>query len=184
MHDVVFPRKRMRKNFAVETITKRSRAFENFLSQVSAIPDICRCREFLEFFYLRDLQVAQRLTRTGLYREALAMWANAWHLQDKLGASGAGSHVLLNLAGLTVCHQEVGQLPEAQEFCQEAVQRLESQDRHPLLPAFLRAHIHLSWKVGKDKRQSEAKLQKLTDSEVGSQKGPSLKEILIKEALS
>ncbi|XP_069099604.1 sorting nexin-21 isoform X1 [Pleurodeles waltl] len=184
MHDIVFPRKRMRKNFAAETIAKRSRAFESFLSQVSAIPDICRCREFLEFFYLRDLQAAQRLTRTGLYREALAVWTNAWHLQDKLGASSASAHVLLNLAGLTVCHQEVDQLPEAQGFCQEAVQRLESQDRHPLLPAFLRAHIHLSWKVGKDKRQSEAKLQKLTDTELDNQKGPSLKEILIKEALS
>ncbi|XP_069507328.1 sorting nexin-21 isoform X2 [Ambystoma mexicanum] len=184
MQDLVFPRKRLRKNFAAETIAKRSRAFEDFLSHISSIPDICRCSDFLEFFYLRDLQVAQKLTRTGFYQPALAMWTNAWRLQDKLGASGTSQHVLLNLAGLTVCHQELDQLLEAQEFCQQAVQRLESQNTHPLLPAFLRAHIHLSWKVGKDKRQSEARLQQLPDTEAIDQKGPSLKELLTKETLS
>jgi len=182
MAGIAFPRKRLRRNFTAETIAKRSRAFEQFLSHLHSIAEIRRSPEFLEFFFLQDLRAAQRLTCTGMYREALATWANAYRLQDRLGVCGSG-RFLLTLAGLVVCHQELDQLGEAHGCCEQALQLLEAQDSHPLLGPFLQAHIHLAWKVGKDKRQSEARLQGLQEAGVPLQQQPSLKECLIKEPL-
>uniref|UniRef100_A0A8C4VY58 Sorting nexin family member 21 n=2 Tax=Gopherus evgoodei TaxID=1825980 RepID=A0A8C4VY58_9SAUR len=182
MAGVSFPRKRLRRNFTAETIAKRSRAFEQFLSHLHSITKIRRSSDFLEFFFLRDLQAAQRLTCTGLYREALASWSNAYRLQDRLGVCNSG-HFLLTLAGLVVCHQELDELSEAHRSCEQALQLLEAQDSHPLLEPFLQAHVHLSWKVGKDKHQSEARLQGLLGAGVALQQQPTLKEFLIKEAL-
>uniref|UniRef100_A0A8C3R5V2 Sorting nexin family member 21 n=1 Tax=Cyanoderma ruficeps TaxID=181631 RepID=A0A8C3R5V2_9PASS len=183
MASVAFPRKRLRRNFTAETIAKRSRAFEQFLSHLHSIDEIRRSSEFLEFFFLPDLQAAQRLTCTGMYREALATWANAYRLQNRLGVCSSG-RFLLTLAGLAVCHQELDQLNEAHGCCEQALQLLEAQGSHPLLGPFLQAHIHLAWKVGKDKRHSEARLQDLRESGLFlQQQQPSLKECLIKEPL-
>ncbi|XP_035199684.1 sorting nexin-21 isoform X4 [Oxyura jamaicensis] len=175
-------KKRLRRNFTAETIAKRSRAFEQFLSHLHSIAEIRRSPEFLEFFFLQDLRAAQRLTCTGMYREALATWANAYRLQDRLGVCGSG-RFLLTLAGLAVCHQELDELGEAHSCCEQALQLLEAQDSHPLLGPFLQAHVHLAWKVGKDKRQSEARLQGLQEAGLSLQQQPSLKECLIKEPL-
>ncbi|NXF78631.1 SNX21 protein, partial [Sclerurus mexicanus] len=182
MAGVAFPRKRLRRNFTAETIAKRSRAFEQFLSHLHSIDEIRRSPEFLEFFFLPDLRAAQRLTCTGMYREALATWANAYRLQDRLGVCSSG-RFLLTLAGLAVCHQELDQLGEAHGCCEQALQLLEAQGSHPLLGPFLQAHIHLAWKVGKDKRRSEARLQDLREAGLPLQQQPSLKECLIKEPL-
>ncbi|NXS41823.1 SNX21 protein, partial [Balaeniceps rex] len=182
MAGVAFPRKRLRRNFTAETIAKRSRAFEQFLSHLHSIAEIRRSPEFLEFFFLQDLRAAQRLTCTGMYREALATWANAYRLQDRLGVCGS-SHFLLTLAGLAVCHQELDELGEAHGCCEQALQLLEAQGSHPLLGPFLQAHVHLAWKVGKDKRRSEAWLQDLQEAGLPLQQQPTLKECLIKEPL-
>ncbi|NXU93344.1 SNX21 protein, partial [Xiphorhynchus elegans] len=182
MAGVAFPRKRLRRNFTAETIAKRSRAFEQFLSHLHSIDEIRRSPEFLEFFFLPDLRAAQRLTCTGMYREALATWANAYRLQDRLGVCSSG-RFLLTLAGLAVCHQELDQLGEAHGCCEQALQLLEAQGSHPLLGPFLQAHIHLAWKVGKDKRRSEVRLQDLREAGLPLQQQPSLKECLIKEPL-
>ncbi|XP_071616332.1 sorting nexin-21 isoform X1 [Heliangelus exortis] len=182
MAGVAFPRKRLRRNFTAETIAKRSRAFEQFLSHLHSIAEIRRSPEFLEFFFLQDLRAAQRLTCTGMYREALATWANAYRLQDRLGVCGSG-RFLLTLAGLAVCHQELDQLGEAHGCCEQALELLEAQGSHPLLGPFLQAHIHLAWKVGKDKRRSEARLQDLQEAGPPLQQQPTLKECLIKEPL-
>ncbi|NXO00453.1 SNX21 protein, partial [Rhinopomastus cyanomelas] len=182
MTRIAFPRKRLRQNFTAETIAKRSRAFEQFLSHLHSIDEIRCSPEFLEFFFLQDLQAAQRLTCTGMYREALATWANAYRLQDRLGACSS-SHFLLTLAGLVVCHQELDELGEAHGCCEQALQLLEVQGSHPLLGPFLQAHIHLAWKVGKDKRCSEAQLQDLREAGLPLQPQPTLKECLIKEPL-
>ncbi|NWU99355.1 SNX21 protein, partial [Upupa epops] len=182
MARVGFPRKRLRQNFTAETIAKRSRAFEQFLSHLHSIAEIRCSSEFLEFFFLRDLQAAQRLTCTGMYREALSTWANAYRLQHQLGAYSS-SHFLLTLAGLVVCYQELDELGKAHACCEQALQLLELQGSHPLLGPFLQAHIHLAWKVGKDKRQSEAQLQDLREAGPPLQQQLTLKECLIKQPL-
>ncbi|KAM5135265.1 sorting nexin-21 isoform 2-T4 [Mantella aurantiaca] len=183
MTSVSFPRKRLRKNFTAETIAKRSRAFEQFLCHVSSLPLLRHSSQFLGFFYLSDMRKAQQLTCTGLYKLALPLWTNCYQLQEKLCPAWASVHRLTVLAGLVVCCQELDTLADAQTYSDRAVTLLqEAQEQNATFSiAFLQAHIQLSWRVGRDKRASEAALLKLKEAGHGTSNAPTLKEILSKE---
>ncbi|XP_006921928.1 sorting nexin-21 [Pteropus alecto] len=183
MAAISFPRKRLRRNFTAETIARRSRAFEQFLSHLQAVPELRHAPDLQDFFVLPELRHAQSLTCTGLYREALALWANAWQLQAQLGTPSGPDRPLLTLAGLAVCHQELEDPGEARACCERALQLLGDKSPHPLLAPFLEAHVRLSWRLGLDKRQSEAQLQALQEAGLTPTPPPSLKELLIKEVL-
>ncbi|XP_053545359.1 sorting nexin-21 [Bombina bombina] len=183
MRDVSFPRKRLRKNFTAETIAKRSRAFEQFLSHVSSLPALLSCPTFLCFFYLKDIQRAQHLTCNSLYKLALPVWINIWHLQEKLCPATPSTHRFLVLAGLVVCHQEMDELVEAQDCSERAVSLLQEAQDSPFLVPFLLAHIQLSWRVGRDKRDSETTLQKLQADGSNITNSLSLKDILNRETI-
>ncbi|XP_075384807.1 sorting nexin-21 [Tenrec ecaudatus] len=183
MAAISFPRKRLRRNFTAETIARRSRAFEQFLGHLQAVPELRWTRDLQDFFVLPELRRAQGLTCTGLYREALALWDNAWQLQTQLGTPSGPDRPLLTLAGLAVCHQELENPREAQVCCEKALQLLGDKDPHPLLAPFLEAHVRLSWRLGLDKRQTEAQLQALQEAGLTPTPPPSLKELLIKEVL-
>ncbi|XP_043946155.1 sorting nexin-21-like [Protopterus annectens] len=180
MADITFPRKKLHKNFASDTIAGRSRAFEQYLSHLYSVPEIRCSPVFLQFFYLPDLTTGQELLRSGHYKEAMGNWSNAFHLQDKLGGRDL-DHQIVTLAALTVCSQELDRLKEAQEYCERALQLLEKHDQHPFLGPLLQSNIRLCWKITKDKRQSEAWLQQLQDNGLEISNLPSLKELLIKE---
>ncbi|XP_075702321.1 sorting nexin-21 isoform X2 [Rhinoderma darwinii] len=183
MSSVSFPHKRLHKNFTAETIAKRSRAFEQFLCYVSSVPALRQSPAFLGFFYLRDMQKAQNLTCTGLFQLALPLWMNCWRLQEKLCPLGPSTHRLLVLAGLVVCHQEMDSLADAQAFSELAVVLFQgAQEQNvPFLISFLQANIQLSWRVGVDKRRSEAALLRLQEAGHAPHNAPTLKEILIRE---
>ncbi|XP_036389671.1 sorting nexin-21 [Megalops cyprinoides] len=193
MEGVCFPRKKLRRNFAAETIAKRSRAFEQYLTHLYSLPELQRAPTFLEFFYLGDLRVGQVLLRGGRYQEALGSFLNALRLQEKLGCQQQlkqCSHWLYTLLALVACFQELEQLAEAQEHCDRALhhlapsqESLQLQQLHPLLVPLLQANVRLSWKISKDKRQWEALLQEIQDSGVETGNQPSLKEYLVKEVL-
>ncbi|XP_012866440.1 PREDICTED: sorting nexin-21 [Dipodomys ordii] len=183
MAAISFPRKRLRRNFTAETIARRSRAFEQFLGHLQAVPELRHAPDLQDFFVLPELRRAQSLTCTGLYREALALWANAWQLQAQLDTPFGPDRPLLTLAGLAVCHQELENPAEARTFCEKALQLLGDKTPHPFLAPFLEAHIRLSWRLGLDKRQSEAQLQALQEAGLTPTPPPSLKELLIKEVL-
>ncbi|XP_034535307.1 sorting nexin-21-like [Notolabrus celidotus] len=63
MERVCFPRKKLRSNFTAETIAKRSRAFEQYLSHLCSLPALRGALCVRQFFYLSDLQTAQLLIR-------------------------------------------------------------------------------------------------------------------------
>ncbi|XP_028667669.1 sorting nexin-21 isoform X1 [Erpetoichthys calabaricus] len=184
MEGIVFPRKKLRRNFAAETIGKRSRAFEQYLAHLYSIADLRRSPVFLDFFFFRDLVEGQSLLRAGQYEEALRCFVNAMNLQEKLGSWQQGNW-LFTLASIVASFQELEQLEEAQEYCERALRDLSThqEEKHPLLVPLLQANVRLSWKISKDKRHSEAHLQKLRDSGVDVGNQPSLKEYLIKESL-
>ncbi|XP_062396957.1 sorting nexin-21 [Sardina pilchardus] len=145
MEGLCFPRKKLRKNFAAETIAKRSRAFEQYLSHMHSLAGLRRSPVFLEFFYLGDLRAGQMLMRVGRYQDALGALLNALRLQEKLGCqqmlqqhqhlhhhqqhqqqqhqqnSPQGVHWLFNLCALVSCFQDLDQLEEAQEHCDRAL---------------------------------------------------------------
>ncbi|XP_071205185.1 sorting nexin-21-like isoform X2 [Salvelinus alpinus] len=199
MERVCFPRKRLRKNFVAETIAKRSRAFEQYLTHMHSLAELRRSPTFLEFFYLGDLQAGQMLMRVGRYQEALGPLLNGLRLQEKLGCEQQGkqqphhqqgTHWLFTLLALVTCFQELEQLGEAQEHCDRALrdvapspEALQQHLFHPLLIPLLQTNVRLSWKISKDKRRWEVLLQEIQDSgaDVGNQ--PSLKEYLMKENL-
>ena len=106
-----------------------------------------------------------------------------WQLQAKLGIPCGPDRRLLTLAGLAVCHQELEDASEARACCERALQLLEAESPHPLLAPFLEAHVRLSWRLGLDKRHSEAQLQALQEAGLTPTPPPSLKELLIKEVL-
>uniref|UniRef100_A0A4W5K3V3 Sorting nexin family member 21 n=1 Tax=Hucho hucho TaxID=62062 RepID=A0A4W5K3V3_9TELE len=200
MERVCFPRKRLRKNFVAETIAKRSRAFEQYLTHMHSLAELRRSATFLEFFYLGDLQAGQMLMRVDRYQEGLGPLLNGLRLQEKLGCEQQGmqqqphhqqrTHWLFTLLALLTCFQELEQLGEAQEYCDRALRDLAPSPEalqqhlfHPLLIPLLQTNVRLSWKISKDKRRWEVLLQEIQDSgaDVGNQ--PSLKEYLMKENL-
>ncbi|XP_042370586.1 sorting nexin-21 [Plectropomus leopardus] len=63
MERVCFPRKKLRRNFTAETIAKRSRAFEQYLSHLCSLTALRGALCVRQFFYLSDLQTGQLLIR-------------------------------------------------------------------------------------------------------------------------
>ncbi|XP_043984360.1 sorting nexin-21 [Gambusia affinis] len=135
MERVSFPRKKLRRNFTAETIAKRSRAFEQYLSHLCSLPDLRGAPSVRQFFYLNDLQAGQLLIRAEHFQEALGPLLNAKRLQHKLGWASyhddetqapppASSHWFFTLVGLACCFQEVEQLEEALENCDHALRML------------------------------------------------------------
>ncbi|XP_037833095.1 sorting nexin-21 isoform X2 [Kryptolebias marmoratus] len=209
MERVSFPRKKLRRNFTAETIAKRSRAFEQYLSHLCSLAVLRAAPSVREFFYLSDLQAGQLLIRAGRFQEALGPLLNAKRLQQKLGwacnhdnqtqaSPLAYSHWFFTLVGLLYCFQEVEQLEEAWDHCDHALRVLTDVqnkalppppppprlDRpHPLLPLLLPAMIRLSWQTGRDKQQWEELLQRLQDQEAEPDNHPTIREFLVKQNL-
>ncbi|XP_060889213.1 sorting nexin-21 [Labrus mixtus] len=209
MERVCFPRKKLRSNFTAETIAKRSRAFEQYLSHLCSLCGLRGALCVRQFFYQSDLQTAQLLIRVGRHQEALGPLLNAKRLQQKLGWAcyydsqaqappPAPSHWFFTLVGLSCCFQEVDQLEEARDHCDLALRVLvpadaqtESDDKplpltdtpHPLLLPLLQAVVRLSWQTGKDKRQWEGLLKQLEEQWAGLDNQPTVKEFLVKHNL-
>ncbi|KAF3696363.1 Sorting nexin-21 [Channa argus] len=204
MERVCFPRKKLHRNFTAETIAKRSRAFEQYLSHMCSLSTLRGTLCVRQFFYLTDLQSGQVFIRVGRYQEALGPLLNAKRLQQKLGwacyydnqaqaPSPSTSHWFFTLVGLSCCFQEVDQLEEARDHCDLAIRVLSRPqsgvsrsyiDRpHPLLLPLLRIVVRLSWQTGKDKRQWEELLQPLEEQWARLDNQPSIKEFLVKHNL-
>uniref|UniRef100_A0A667X895 Sorting nexin family member 21 n=1 Tax=Myripristis murdjan TaxID=586833 RepID=A0A667X895_9TELE len=199
MERVCFPRKKLRRNFTAETIAKRSRAFEQYLSHLCALPGLRGALCVRHFFYLPDLQTGQLLIRVARYQEALGPLLNGKRLQHKLGWTNqhsdqpqapppASSHWFYTLVALSSCFQEVEQLEEAQEHCEHAlynqdIPRKRLDKPHPLMVPLLRAMVRLSWQTGRDKRQWEELLQQLEEQWAGLDNQPTIREYLVKHNL-
>lgn len=187
MDGVHFPRKKLRRNFAAETIGKRSRAFEQYLSHLHSLAEVRCSPHFIEFFYLGELRGGQTLVRAGHYAEALGALLNVLRLQEKLD-SPYDTHRLFTLSAVTSCYQELDQLSEAQEYCERTLNKLvpsmEVQMHiHPLLVPLLQTNIRLCWKISKDKRRWEVLLQEIQDRGVDIENQPDLKEHVVKDNL-
>lgn len=191
MEGVHFPRKKLRRNFAAETIGKRSRAFEQYLSHLHSLPEVRISHAFLEFFYLGELRAGQTLVCAGRYGEAHDTLVNALHLQEKLD-SPYETRLLFTLSALTGCCQEQERLSDAQEYCERALNKLvpstdmqkkQKKPLHPLLVPLLQANVRLCWKIAKDKRRWEALLNEILELGVDIENQPDLKECVIKENL-
>jgi len=84
MRDIKFPGKRLRGNFKPKTIAQRSRAFEQYLTNVFAVGALRTSTELAEFLYGDDLREAYRLIVDDDCGGALAPLRSAWRLQAHL----------------------------------------------------------------------------------------------------
>ncbi|XP_039878695.1 sorting nexin-21 [Simochromis diagramma] len=135
MERFCFPRRKLRRNFTAETIAKRSRAFEQYLSHLCSLHALRGALCVRQFFYLTDLETGQLLIRAGRYQDALGPLLNAKRLQQKLGWASyydnqtqapppTSSHWFFTLVGLSSCFQQVDQLEEARDHCDHALRVL------------------------------------------------------------
>lgn len=154
--------------------------------------------------------------RVERYQDALGPLLNAKRLQTKLGWTstweaeaqvrpGPSSHWLFTLVGLSVCFQEVDQLQDARDHCDQALRVLvpagspsgpERKSRsgpdegrrrsgggtksQPVLVPLVQAMVRLSWQTGKDKRQWEELMQLLEEKGAELDNQPSIKEFLVR----
>ncbi|KAM9785753.1 sorting nexin-21 [Neosynchiropus ocellatus] len=211
MEHVCFPRKKMRRNFTAETIAKRSRAFEQYLSHLCSLSNLKGAPCVRQFFYMTDLQAGQVLIRVGRYQEALGPLLNAKRLQNKLGWAchydnlaqappPSSSHWIFTLVGLSSCFQEVDQLEEARDHCELALHVLTPAETkmdntppekptphldaaHPLLLHLLRVVVRLSWQTGRDKRRWEELLKQLEEQSETADNQTTIREFLVKHNL-
>jgi len=84
MKNIQFPTKRVSGNFKAETIARRSRAFEQYLSHLFSVDAIRTSVEFTDFFFGVDVREGYRRIQNGLYEEALLLLLRAWSMQARI----------------------------------------------------------------------------------------------------
>uniref|UniRef100_A0A3Q0QNF2 Sorting nexin family member 21 n=1 Tax=Amphilophus citrinellus TaxID=61819 RepID=A0A3Q0QNF2_AMPCI len=142
MERVCFPRKKLRRNFTAETIAKRSRAFEQYLSHLCSLQALRGALCVRQFFYLTDLQTGQLLIRAGRYQEALGPLLNAKRLQHKLGwASYYDNQAQTNPSLMVRLSWQTGRdKRQWEELLQHLEERWVGLDNHPTIKEFLVKH--------------------------------------------
>lgn len=163
LREISFPKKILTGNFKAETIAQRSRAFEQYLCHVYSISALRLSSEFISFFYEDDLRKAYDYLREKNYQKSLPILKSSLLLQQRLQGE-SHSEVLATLCALIAVHAELEQDEVAQSFADAAFQCLENDDRSLYLPSLLQLSIRLCWKLGKDKKDLEARQQRLKDN--------------------
>ena len=177
MKDVSFPRKTVIGNFSAETIAQRSRAFEQYLTHVSCLDEIRYSQEFAQFFFLEDLIAAHEKIQSGQFNEALPTLQNCVHLQKKI-LGDDHPDVIASLCALVVTCSSTNQDHLAQIYADAALQCIGSDKQSRYLVPLLQASIRLCWKLGKDKKDLEARLAELKRLGCDIESSPTLLELI------
>ena len=160
LRGISFPKKILTGNFKAETIAQRSRAFEQYLCHVYSISVLRTSSEFISFFYENDLRKAYEYIRTGNYKTSLPLLKASLLLQQRLQGE-THSEVLATLCALVAIHAEIDQDHIAQGYAEAALQCIGTDNQNQFLPSLLQLSIRLCWKMGKDKKDLEARQQGL-----------------------
>ena len=157
LSSVVFPHKVFVGNFTSETIAKRSRAFEQYLTHLYSILDVRFSQEFSNFFTGEDYALAVQAFREGKYFNVITHLERYVPVMEKLYGN---SHSCLSSAvcALVVSHAKTNRPDVADAYATLAVDSIpESPDTVALLQMLAR----LRWSLGRDKTDVEGKLQML-----------------------
>jgi len=168
-------------NFELETIARRTNAFEQFLGNLCDLPEILQSQEFVSFFYLRELKDGFRAIRRADFSTALgplqkAIWTESVFL------SGKSIDMLLTVCGLALCMAMLDDIPAAYDYTVMALKLLEGETTCVLLLPLLVKAIRLSIILGKDKVEFESSLAELQSRQTAlSEDIPTLHEAFMKE---
>ncbi|XP_064640871.1 sorting nexin-20-like [Lineus longissimus] len=179
METIAFPPKILSGNFKRETIARRSRAFEQYLTHVHSLDEIRRSKEFANFFYNVNLQEAYAHVRNARYKEAIPLLHNAVNIQDKLLGENH-KEVIATLCGLVACYSALEQNSEAQECAETALKCIGRSEKNRYLIPLLQISIRLCWTQGKDKTDLEARLADLRNRNFSVDLAPTLLELAVR----
>ncbi|XP_013417645.1 sorting nexin-21 [Lingula anatina] len=160
MQEIAFPKKVLTGNFDDKTIAHRSRAFEQFLSHVYAIPELRESEELHNFFFKVDLDKALLYLRNGEYLESIPLLLNALNMQQKL-LGDSHPDVLKTVCAIIVAYNMREEHSNAQKFADMALKLIGEDSSSRYLMPVLQLNIRLCWVLGKEKADLEEKLADL-----------------------
>lgn len=159
---IVFPQKVFVGNFTSETIARRSRAFEQYLTHLYSILDVRYAPEFTKFFTGEDYAQAMQGFVEGKYFHAITCLERYVPVMEKLYGS---SHQRLAQAvcALVVSHAKMNRSDVADTYATLAMEGL---PQSPLTVPLLQMLARLRWSLGRDKQDVEEKLRSLKENGV------------------
>lgn len=160
LDDVVFPKKKIAGNFTSETIARRSRGFEQYLSHVFSLQQVRDSTVLANFFYREDLHCGFSLMEKGQISEAIPLFEHVLPVQEKLLGDSHPS-VIRTLCALVHSYSSVGNGRMAQKYAETALNCLNQDVNSKYLASLLETSIRLCWEIGKDKQDLEARLNDL-----------------------
>ncbi|XP_038662622.1 sorting nexin-20 [Scyliorhinus canicula] len=180
IEEITFPKKTMGRNFMQEKITERKLAFMDYLRQLHAIKDIRESDEFIEFFFLPEVQEGYNCLRSGQYVRALNCLLNVLSLQEKL-CMRYYERLVLTLSAISVCSRDLGNIKDAYQFCEKGGLILHNHSCHKYLIPLLTFQITLGNELGKNMRDLQRKVTELEELHGYQSNLPSLKELVVQE---
>lgn len=178
MEDVSFPEKLLVGNFKNETIAKRSRAFEQYLTHIFSVISIRFSKEFREFFYEKDIRNAYALIDKEKYSNAITVLEKCLPLQEKL-LGNWHIDVAYTLCALALCYRGLENRHTALKYIESALSCLKCNEDSEIYLPLLNEAIYLYWMVGKNKTHLEAKIVELKQKGVKVEEGPGLLAVVL-----
>ncbi|XP_072926723.1 sorting nexin-20 [Hemitrygon akajei] len=180
VEEITFPKKIVSGNFQPEKITERKLAFRDYLAQLYAIKDIRFSDEFIEFFFLHEVQEGYGFLRSGQYTRALNSLMNVLSLQEKL-CMHHHDRLVLTLSAIGVCCRDLNDIDGAYEFCEKAGLILHKNYCHKYYFPLIKVQIMLGNELGKNMQHLQNSLIKLEELHGSQNNLPSLKELVVQE---
>ncbi|KAK7505236.1 hypothetical protein BaRGS_00003398 [Batillaria attramentaria] len=174
---IVFPQKLLLGNFTRETIAKRSRAFEQYLTHLYSIFDIRYSSVFAEFFTGDDYAQGVKHFLNRQYFEAIPCFERYLPVIEKLYGN---SHHRLGqvVCALVVCHKQAGRPDVAEAYARLGLGCLPESS---LTTALLQSSARLRWSLGRDKIDIERRLQEQRECGMDVDNTPDLEDLVCQQ---
>ena len=164
MDQVSFPKKHILGNFKPETIARRSRSFEQYLSHLYSLDTLRFCDLFKEFFYGQDLEEAYTLLSEGCYLKAITLFQKLMLAQARI-VGDFSKDIGATTCAIMVCYLKLDEKDVALKQGFLALKCLRTDEKSVLFLSLLNSCIHLCWLLGKERDQLEKKLSELVIEE-------------------
>ena len=175
MDDVAFPKKRLIGNFTPKTIGKRSRAFEQYLTHLYSLDEIRFSQTFLHFFFSSNLDTAHEYLLSDNFSEAVSVLQKVLQIQERIIGYNS-THIGNTLCCLAVSCQASEKEDLALAYGLKALKCFKDKEDSKYYLPLLHTCIHLSWKLGKDKKELEERMSK---HKRDSRELPSLRSVVV-----
>lgn len=174
---VVFPQKLLMGNFTTETIAKRSRAFEQYLTHLYSIFDIRYSSAFAEFFIGDNFTNGVDHFLNRKYSDAVPLFESYLPVMEKLYGN---SHQRLGqvVCALVVCHTKTGRPEIAEAYTQLGLGCLPDSQ---LVTALLQSSARLRWSLGREKIDIERQLQEQRERGLDVDSTPDLEDLVCQQ---